>query len=327
MRRIGIALIAMLCALAATTNVRAAEDYPSRPIRLLVPFPPGGATDVIARALAEQYRKILKQTAVVENKPGAFGMIAISELTRAAPDGYTLMVGFVNTNAVTPVLFASKMPDYRKSVVPIARLVEHPAFLAVTNQDFPPRTLRELVAYAKQRPGEVRYGSVGIGSGNHLAAAAFAKQAGIDMVHVPNKGGAAMAMDLVRGDAHVVAAATAVTFSANVRAGKLRALAVDSPRRLEEFPDVPTMAEAGYPPASSMQWQGLFAPAGTPVPILETLLKATLEALETEEIKQSFAKLTTQINPTRTLPEAQAWLDREMETWGRIVKDLDIKAE
>ena len=124
-KRISLALIGVLCSLAVTTTaVRAADDYPNRPIRILVPFPPGGATDVVARALAEQYRKILKQTAVVENKPGAFGMIAISELTRAAPDGYTLMVGFVNTNAVTPVLFASKMPDYRKSVVPIGRLVE-----------------------------------------------------------------------------------------------------------------------------------------------------------------------------------------------------------
>jgi tripartite-type tricarboxylate transporter receptor subunit TctC len=328
MKWIGTALIGTLCVLATAPAAHADDDYPNRPIRILVPYPPGGSTDTIARPLAEHLRQILKQPVVVENKPGAFGLLAIAELARAKPDGYTLMVGFVNTNAITPVLFASKMQvDYRKAVVPIGRLVEHPAFLIATNENFPPQTVQELVTYAKARPGQVRYGSVGVGSGNHLAAAVFAKQAGIELVHIPNKGGAAMTAELVRGDTHLVASGVVATFAGNVRGGKLRPLAVDSARRLENFLEVPTMAEAGFPPVTSVQWQGMFAPAGTPEPILQKVLKATLEALETDALKQTYGKLVTDINPTRTLPEAQNWLDREMEVWGRIVNDLGVKPE
>lgn len=328
MMRVGTMLTLLLCALLLPQAAGAADDYPNRPIRILVPYPPGGSTDTITRPLADQLRAILKQPVVVENKPGAFGILALDELARSKPDGYTLMVGFVNTNAITPVLYASKMQfDYRKAIVPIARLVDHPAFLTATTVNFEPTSVSALVALAKLKPGQVRYGSVGIGSGNHLAAAVFARQAGIDIQHIPNKGGAAMTADLVRGDTHIVASGVVATVAGNIRAGKLRALAVDTARRLDDFPDVPTMAEAGYPPVTSVQWQGLFAPAGTPQPVLEKLHQATQDALATNELKQTYARIVTQINPTTSLADAQRWLDQEMAIWGKIVNDLAIKTE
>src|SRR5471032_1365106 len=182
----------------------AQEKYPSRPVRVIVPYAPGGATDITARIVADGFQKVTGQPMVVINKPGAYGLLAIEEIVKATPDGYTLMVGNVSTNTITPVLFANKMSyDYLKSVAAVTNLLDVPEFLVTTTaNDFPVTTVKELVAYAKKNPGTLRYGSVGVGSYPHYDMAYFAKRAGdLDMTHIPNKNGASgVIQDMLRGD-------------------------------------------------------------------------------------------------------------------------------
>ena len=199
-------LIAVLfAALALSVGMATAQDqYPSRPVKVIVPYAPGGATDIVARIVGDAFQKVTGQPFVVLNKPGAFGMLAIDEMVKAAPDGYTVMIGNVSTNAITPIIYANKMNfDYAKSVVAVTNLIDVPAFLLVTTaNDFPVKSFAEFVAYAKQNPGKVSYGTVGIGSYPHYDMAYFAKRAGdLDLVALPNKNGAAgVIQDMLRGD-------------------------------------------------------------------------------------------------------------------------------
>src|SRR5438105_6191336 len=210
----------ILLALAATT-VAAQDKYPAKPIKVVVPFGPGSATDIVMRIVGEQMRPILGQPVVIENKPGAFGIIAIEEMARSRPDGYTLQIGNPGTNVLTPIIYRKKFKiDYDKDVRMVTRLGEVPLVLAATTKDFPPKTYDELIAYAKANPGKVRYASVGIGSNNHYDTEAFAKWAGIELLHLPNKGGgAAITNDLVTGDAHV-ALVNAASSGGVIRAGQ-----------------------------------------------------------------------------------------------------------
>src|SRR5215212_10133989 len=179
MRRLHSLLLSALCLAFAGLPATAQDKYPSKPVRILVPYAPGGATDIVSRVLGEQLRNVLGQPFVTENKPGAFGIVAIEEMARAKPDGYTLMIGNVSTNAITPILFPDRMKiKYDQDVVPVARLVDIPAFIAVTTKDFPVKSLKELVDYAKKNPGKVRYGTVGVGSYPHYDTEVFAKRAG-----------------------------------------------------------------------------------------------------------------------------------------------------
>src|SRR4249920_3206705 len=262
-------LIATLfAALALSVGMATAQDqYPSRPVKVIVPYAPGGATDIVARIVGDAFQKVTGQPFVVLNKPGAFGMLAIDEMVKAAPDGYTVMIGNVSTNAITPIIYANKMSfDYAKSVVAVTNLIDVPAFLLVTTaNDFSVKSFAEFVAYAKQNPGKVSYGTVGVGSYPHYDMAYLAKRAGdLDLLAQPNKNGAAgVIQDMLRGD--VQASFLNVASSASlVEAGKLRPLAVVNHARLPEFPDVPTMQEIGYPDVGTMAWQGLFAPGATP---------------------------------------------------------------
>ena len=245
----------------------AQDKYPSRPVKVIVPYAPGGATDIVARIVGDAFQKTTGQPFVVLNKPGAFGMIAIDEMVKSEPDGYTLMLGNVSTNAITPIIYAKKLSvDYAKSVVAVTNLIDVPAFLLVTTaNDFPPKTVAELIDYAKKILGKVSYGTVGIGSYPHYDMAYFAKRAGdLDMRGLPNKNGAAgVIQDMLRGD--VQAAFLNVASSAGmVQSGKFRPLAVVSRERLKEYPNVPTMKEVGYPDVGTVAWNGVFAPAATP---------------------------------------------------------------
>jgi len=191
MKHIHAALCAAVCALALTGVTAAQDQYPSKPIRIIGPYGPGGATDIVARLVGEQLRRSMGQPIVVENKPGAFGILALEEMMHAKADGYTIMVGNNSTHAVTPIVFSKKLSfDFERDVQPITRLAEVPSFLLVTPKDFPPRSVQELIAYAKQNPGKLRYGTVGVGSYPHYDMALLAKRAGLDMVHIPNKAGA-----------------------------------------------------------------------------------------------------------------------------------------
>ena len=306
----------------------AQDKYPSRPVKVIVPYAPGGATDIVARIVGDAFQKMTGQGFVVLNKPGAFGMLAIDEMVKAAPDGYTIMIGNVSTNAITPILYGTKMSfDYRKGVTAVTNLIDVPAFLLVTTaNDFPVKSVAELVDYAKKNPGKVQYGTVGVGSYPHYDMAYFAKRAGnLDLVALPNKNGAAgVIQDMLRGD--VQAAFLNVASSAGqVQAGKFRPLAVVNHARLKEYPDVPTMEEAGFRDVGTVAWNGLFAPAATPKPVLEALFQAVTAALQSPEAVEKLGKQNFNIVPNTSLADAQAWLTREMEHWQTITNTVKIE--
>ncbi|MFD2181966.1 Bug family tripartite tricarboxylate transporter substrate binding protein [Rhodoplanes azumiensis] len=336
MRKSVLSLTAAVClavtggvaaSLVVATSAAAQDKYPSKPVKIIVPYAPGGATDIVARLIGEHMRQDLGQSFVVENKPGAFGIIAIEEMARAKPDGYTLMVGNVSTNAITPVLFPKKFKiDYVKDVVPVTRLVDIPEFMVATTKDFPPQNLKELVDYAKKNPGKVRYGSVGVGSYPHYDAALFAKRAGdLDMVAIHNKAGASGVInDLVSGDAQFAFLNVAST-APMIKAGNLRPFALVNHARLPDYPDVPTMDELGYKGVGTIAWQGLFAPAGTPPEVLETLFKAAGKAMQAPAVQEAFKKQNFNVVPSQSVAEAKTWLAGEMKTWKTIADEVKIE--
>ena len=263
MRRCGRLFVPALClALAATAAAQA--PYPSKPIRIVVPYAPGGLTDVVARHYAEQLRAELGQQVLVENKPGASGIIAIEEMARARGDGHTLMIGNISTNGLTPVLLAKKLKiDYERDVQVITPLADVPVFFLATTTNFPPQTFGEFLEHARQHPGKVRYGSAGIGSYQQINTEILARRAGLDLVHIPFKGGGAeIIRDLANGDIHV-SWFNITNPVGMMKAGRVRALAVAADQRLPQHADVPTLAEVGYPGMRAAQWVAAFAPATT----------------------------------------------------------------
>src|SRR5215475_7779002 len=297
MKRSALLLLSALC-LALPGAAAAQDKYPSKPVKILVPYAPGGATDIISRVVGEQMRQILGQPFVVENKPGAFGMLALEEMAKSRPDGYTLMVGNVSTNAITPVLFKDKLKiNFEKDVVSVTRMATLPSFFIVTAKDFAPKTLAEI----------------------------FAKRAGLDMVHIPIKAGASgMLNDLVNGDVQAAFINVATT-GAMVKAGQLRPLAVVSEHRLKEYPDVPTLTEAGYPGVGTLHWQSMLAPAGTPKEVIDALHKAVTQAMQSAEVKEAFAKQLIEATPSASPAEAQTWLNNEIATWKKITSEVKIE--
>jgi len=326
MRRISVTLLAAAGLAFALAQAAAQDKFPSKPVKILVPYAPGGATDIVARIVAEPMRQSLGQSFVVENKPGAFGILAIEEMARARPDGYTLQVGNVSTNAITPVIFASKFKiKYDRDVVPVTNLIDVPAFLVVTTTNFAVKEVKELVDYAKKNPGKLRYGTVGAGSYPHFDMAYFAKRAGdLDVVAIHNKAGASGVInDMITGDTQASFLNVAST-AAQVRAGKLKPIAVVNHERLPAYPDVPTMAEVGFPDVGTVAWNAMFAPAGTPKPVLETLHKAAVEALQAPAAKEALTKQNFNIVPSKSVDEAKAWLAGEIATWQKITAAVKI---
>jgi tripartite-type tricarboxylate transporter receptor subunit TctC len=323
-RLVTMVFAALLLSAGAAT---AQDKYPSRAIKVIVPYAPGGATDIVARIVGDEFQKVTGQPFVVLNKPGAFGMLAIDEMVKAAPDGYTLMIGNVSTNSITPIIYAKKMNlDYAKSVVAVSNLVDVPAFLLVTTADnFPVKSASELIAYAKKNPGKVRYGTVGIGSYPHYDMAYFAKRAGeLDLVGLPNKNGASgVIQDMLRGDVQAAFLNVAST-AGQVQAGKFRALAVVNRTRLKEYPDIPTMKEIGYADVGTVAWNGLFAPAATPKPVLEALFAAVSKALKSPEAIEMLQKQNFNVVPNKSLADAKVWLDGEMKHWQTITSSVKI---
>ena len=320
-------LIALLFAsLALSASVAMAQDkYPSRAVKVIVPYAPGGATDIVARIVGDEFQKVTGQPFIVLNKPGAFGMLAIDEMVKAAPDGYTLMIGNVSTNAITPIIYAKKMNfDYGQNVVAVTNLIDVPAFLLVTTaNDFTVKSVPELIAYAKQNPGKVRYGTVGIGSYPHYDMAYFAKRAGdLDLPGLPNKNGAAgVIQDMLRGDVQAAFLNVAST-AGQVQAGNFRALVNHT--RLKEYPNIPTMTEVGYADVGTVAWNGLFAPAATPKPVLEALFAAVNKALNSPEAIEKLNKQNFNVVPNKSLADAKTWLDDEMKHWQTITGAVKI---
>jgi tripartite-type tricarboxylate transporter receptor subunit TctC len=305
-------------------DATAQDKYPAKPVKVVVPFGPGSATDIVMRIVGEQMRPILGQPLLIENKPGAFGILAIEEMARSRPDGYTLQIGNPGTNVLTPIIYKKKFKiDYDKDVTLVTRLSEVPLVLGATTKDFPAKTYAEFIAYAKANPGKVRYASVGVGSNNHYDMEAFARWAGLVLVHLPNKGGgAAITNDLVTGDAHV-SLLNAASSMGVVKAGQVRALAVMSDQRVPEYADGPTLMELGYPNAKGL-WSALYAPAATPRDVLEIVREAAVQALASEQVTTAFKQQMIRAVPSGSLADAQAWNKAEVAYWKMVTDEVKI---
>jgi len=304
---------------------QAQESYPARPVRMIVPYAPGGATDIVARLVGEEMRREFGQPFLIENKPGAAGILAIETMARSRADGYTLMVGNVTTNAITPVLFRQRMSiDYEKEVTPVARLADLPAFLLATSTNFPARNLSEAIDFARHNPGRVNYCSSGVGSYQQFDAVMLGRRAGLEMVHVPMPGGAGPTItELLNGNLHMCFLNVA-TSAGMVRDGRIRALAVASDSRLPDFPDVPTMAELGYAGIGTTAWQALFAPADAPREALLLLNRAVTASLHSETVKEAFRRQGMRLMPEASLDETKTWLAAELNLWRQTVEEAKV---
>jgi tripartite-type tricarboxylate transporter receptor subunit TctC len=328
MRRFGRTLSFAICLAIGPGAASAQSPYPSKPIRIIVPYAPGGLTDVVARLYAEQLRQSFGRGVFVENKPGASGIIAIEEMARAKPDGHTLMVGNISTNGLTPVLLAHKLKiDYARDVAIVAQLADVPVFFLATTTNFAPRTFAEFISYAGKNPGKVRYGSAGIGSYQQINTEILAKRAGLQLVHIPFKGGGAeIIRDLANGDIHV-SWFNITNPVGMMKSGRVRALAIAADHRLAQHPEVPTLAEVGFSGMRASQWVAAFAPASVPLETVEVLHQAILAARAVPELQSAFARGGMLAPRETSVAEAKAWLREEMASWKRDVEELGISVE
>jgi tripartite-type tricarboxylate transporter receptor subunit TctC len=295
-----------------------AQPYPSRPIRMVVPLSPGGFADVPTRMLLPRLSAALGRPIVVENKPGAGGTIGADSVAKSAPDGHTLLA-VATPHVISAHLYRNLPYDSLKDFAPIALFGSGPYALVVNPQQLPVASVRELIAAAKASPGKIDYASSGNGSAQHLVSALFNTMAGIQLNHVPYKGSGPAMQDLLGGQVPVSFAGVPNVISA-VKSGKLRALAVTTPRRWSELPDVPTVAEAGVPGYEATLWLGLAAPAGTPADIISRLHAETAKALQDPELQRSFR--TAGVNATVMNPqEFAAFVRAEYDKWGKVVRD------
>jgi tripartite-type tricarboxylate transporter receptor subunit TctC len=328
--RIAKFLFAALLSIAAGAALAQSPDkYPSHPVKIIVPYAPGGATDIVARILADQLSKSLGQQFFVENKPGAFGIVALEDLANSPADGYTLMIGNVTTNAITPVIYPNKFHiNYTKDVVPVTNLVDIPAFLLATTKNFDVKSVPELVAYAKAHPGQVRYGTVGPGSYPHYDMAYFAKRAGdLDMIAIPNKAGASGVINDMLNGSTQTAFLNVASAAPQVKAGSFRALALVNHSRLPDYPDLPTMQELGFAGVGTIAWQGLFAPGATPKPVLQVVFNDFVAALKAPAVADAFKKQTFNTVPSASLDDAKKFLGEQMDIWRKITGEVKIEAE
>jgi tripartite-type tricarboxylate transporter receptor subunit TctC len=295
-----------------------AQSYPNRAITLVIPFAPGGSTSIVGRGIADKMSELLGEKVVIDNRPGAGGTVGTKAVAKSDPDGYTLLLGYTGTLAIGPSLYKNAGYDPRKDFAPIGMIGNAPNSLVV-HPSFPAKTVAELIAYAKDHPGSVNFGSAGAGTVSHITGEYFARAAGITLVHIPYKGTGPALTDLLGG--HIPMAFAPIPAShANVSAGLLRALAVTSLKRTSLLPDVPTIAEAGLAGFDASLYYGLVAPAGTPRPIIDKLNRILREALASDEVKKQLAQDGTEITPS-TPDEYAALIDKEEIKWSQLVKE------
>ncbi len=313
--------------LAGGALAQPADTYPSKPVRILVPYSPGGATDIIARQVAARLPEVLPGTYVVENRAGASGNIALEAVARAAPDGYTLLVGNVSTNAINEVTFVKSLTvKPSRDLVGITRLVEIPHILAVSPQ-LPVNSVAEFIDYAKKNPGKLNFASAGPGSYPELDMLKFAGRVGLKMTHIPYKSGAAgMIPALMTNEVQVAFINLASTLS-QVRAGKIKALATAMPNRVPEIPNVPTLTELGYPDIGTNAWQAMFAPAATPKPIIDKLYNAVAAVLTKPDMKETLAKQMLAVSLSKSPEEWTESVREETQKWAEIVKANNVSVE
>ena len=320
-------LSALLFCMLAVVPAIAQDSYPSKPVKILVPYGPGGATDIIARIVAQKLTESLGHPFLVENRPGANGNLALEAAAKAPPDGYTLLVGNVSTNAINENIFAQQLQiKPSRDLAGIAKLVEIP-HIVVASASFPPNTIAELIAAAKKEPGKINFASVGLGSYPHLDMERLMKAAGIELTHVPYKGGAGQAIPAMIAGEVQLAFFNMASLLPHIRSGRLKALAAIPAQRLPELPNVPTLAEQGFPGIGTNAWQGMFAPAATPKPVIDRLHGAVVAVLTRPEQKEGLAKQMMSVEVSKSPQEFTDLVRRETLGWGEFLREARIKIE
>lgn len=318
------ALLATPLAIHAQGAGQGAADYPARPVKIVVPFSPGGATDLVARQVGQKLHEAWSQPVVIENRAGAGGNIGAQAVARAPADGYMLFLGSMGPLVINQFLRKDLPFDPAKDFLPITSLVNVNNVLVVSN-DLPARDVRELIAYGKANPGRLNYASSGIGATDHLAAELFKDMTQIDMQHIPFKGGVAAITSLIAGDTPI-SFATAPTVLSHIQAGKIRALGVTGSQRLAQLPDTPTVAEAGVEGFDVSTWFGLFAPAGTPAAIIEKLNRDVVKVLANPEIIEALRTGGLETAPTSAAEFADR-IKRDTEKWSALIQKVGISAQ
>ena len=323
MNKTSLTRFAVLVAVAALCSAAAAQDYPNRPIKIIVPFSPGGAVDGPTRVVAQELGKRLKQQVIIDNRPGAGATIGSGEVAKSPPDGYTLLLAS-QTNAISATLYPRLPFAPIDDFVGISLLGREPGVL-VAHPGLPVKNLAELIAYAKQRSGQLNYASSGNGSGQHLFMAMFASMADLQMTHIPYRGSGQATTDLLAGTVPLAFPGTAGMIG-HIKAGKLKPLAVSGVTRSPQLPDVPTLAESGIAGYSAYVWMGLLAPKGTPAAVIERLHRELKVVMASAEVKSHFAEAGIEIMSS-TPAEMDGYFREERDRWARVIKDIGAKID
>jgi tripartite-type tricarboxylate transporter receptor subunit TctC len=314
-------LFAAVSTCAAEPVAAQTPDYPNRPVRIIVPQAAGGGVDVVARAIAQKLAESWGQQVIVDNRPGANGIIGIEAVAKSKPDGYTIAAPFTSVLTINPFVYKSLPYDAFRDFAPIMQSVNN-IIVLVVNPYLPVRSVKELVALGKSRPGDLIYGSFGVGNLTHLAAELLRLETGLKMVHVPYKGETPAVSDLIAGQ-YVLLFATSAGVNAHIKAGRLRLLATGGERRATAYPDTPTMGQAGYPNASVTGWSGLVAPAGTPPEIVRKFQRDAARHVRSPELGERLTALGAE--PVGSTPEEfSAFIKSEADKWSRVIRDASI---
>ena len=317
-------LRAVVFVLALSAAVARAEGFPEKPVHFIVGFTPGGPSDIIARALGQKLSERWPQQVVIENRPGAGGNIAAEAAARSAPDGYTWLLGNNSILATNQSLYRNLAFDPVRDFAPVALVAIQPNILVV-NPAVPVTTVKELIALAKARPGQLNYASSGAGAAAHLAAALFCSMARVEMIHVPYKGAQPALTDVIAGQAQLMFATSASAIP-YIKAGRLRALAVTTSRRSTSVPDLPTVSEAGLPGFEAITWHGVVVPRATPAPLVERLNADIVQALRSRDLRERLESLGAELAPGSPRDFAD-YIAREIPKWAKVVKDSGARAE
>ena len=323
-KRTLLRISAALCLTAGSAAVMAQAAYPSKPVRVIVPYPAGGTTDIIARIAANQLTERLKQPFIVENRAGASGAIGAQAVAQSAPDGYTLVMGTASSHGINSALQKNLSYDAVKDFAPVTVVANTPNII-IANPNVPVKNLSELIALAKAQPGKINFGSTSSGGSPHMSAELLKMMAGIDMTHVPYKGAAPMLTDLIGGQIQI-GFDNLPSSMGFVRSGKVRALAVTTAKRWPGAPDIPTVAESGVPGYEVSGWFGLLAPAGTPKEVLHKLQSAISDAVHSPEVAKQLRDLGAE--PVANTPEVFAQeIKDDVESWRKVFKATGVKLE
>ena len=316
--------LSVSAALVAAPSVFAQSTWPTKPVRFVVPFAPGGTSEIVARSVAAELTKQLGQSVYVENKPGGAGVTAMAEVAKAAPDGHTMILGHVGTLAVNPYMLKNQPYDVNRDFIPVTLLAKVPNVFVI-HPDVPAKNFREFVDYVKKHPGELNYGSAGNASAGHLAMEYLKLVTGMYITHIPYRGTGPQLTDLLAGRTQASSAGLPA-LGAHIRAGKLRAIAVGTQQRISGLPDVPTVAEMGFKDFETSQWYGILVPAGTPPEVVKKIQEESYKALKSSAVTERFAT-DNAVGGGGPSADFAAFIKREQAIWSDIVKRAGIKAD